>query len=89
MISECPRVTTREVDDSDLSSFVKAHFPFDDNTYDVDNFGQLSTGNFNDVMDYDQMSGDQNKLTGDVLLADSLWSNMDEFFYQKTGYERL
>lgn len=85
-ISECPQIPTREIDDSDLDSFVKAHFPFD-NSYDMDNFGQLTTGNFNDVMDYDQLSGDHIKMTGDVI-ADSFWSNMDEFFYQKTGYEQ-
>ncbi|XP_049367265.1 transcription factor MYB62-like [Solanum verrucosum] len=85
--SECPQITPREIDDSDLNSFVKAHFPFD-NSYEMDNFGQFETGNFNEVMDYDQISGDQNKLKGDVI-ADSFWSNMDDFFYQKTGYEQL
>ncbi|KAF3663868.1 MYB-like transcription factor EOBI [Capsicum chacoense] len=83
IMSECPKIPPRDIGDSDLNSFVKAHFPVDDNSYDVDNYGQLATGNYyNDVMDYDQMSGDQNKLTGDVL-SDSFWSNMDEFFYQK------
>ncbi|MCD7451781.1 hypothetical protein HAX54_013429 [Datura stramonium] len=77
IISECPNIPAREMGDSDLNSFVKAHFQLDDNSYDMDNFGELATGNFNDVMDYDQ-----NKQTGDVL-ADSFWSNMDEFFYQK------
>ncbi|KAK4361999.1 hypothetical protein RND71_017240 [Anisodus tanguticus] len=72
IISECPKIP-REIGDSDLNSFVKAHFPFDDNSYDINNFGQLATGNFNDVMEYDQMIGD--------VLADSFWS-MDEFFYQ-------
>ncbi|CAN4086699.1 unnamed protein product [Withania somnifera] len=80
IISECPKIPAREISHSDLNSFVKVHFPFEDNSYDMDNFGQLSTENFNDVMDYDQMSGDQNKVTGDVL-ADSFWSNMDGFFY--------
>lgn len=82
IISEYPKLPPREMGDSDLNSFVKAHFPFDDSSYGMDNFGQLANGNFNDVMDYDQMSGDQNKLTGDVL-ADSFWGNMDDFFYQK------
>ncbi|CAN4088834.1 unnamed protein product [Withania somnifera] len=76
VISECPKIPPHEMSDSDLNSFVKPHFPFDDSSYGMDNFGQLATGNFNDVMDYDQ-----NKLSGDVL-ADSFWNNMDEFFYQ-------
>ncbi|KAJ8553444.1 hypothetical protein K7X08_024122 [Anisodus acutangulus] len=78
IISEFPKIP-REIGDSDLNSFVNAHFPFDDNSYDINNFGQLATGNFNDVMEYDQMSG-ENNMIGDVL-ADSFWS-MDEFFYQ-------
>ncbi|KAJ8536022.1 hypothetical protein K7X08_034423 [Anisodus acutangulus] len=80
IISEYAKIPPRDIGDSDLNSFVKAHFPFDDNSYDMDNFGQLATGNFNNVMDYDQMSG-ENKMIGDVL-ADTFWS-MDEFFYQK------
>ncbi|KAK6795758.1 hypothetical protein RDI58_009213 [Solanum bulbocastanum] len=68
--SECPEIPPREMDDSDLNSFVKAHFPFD-YSYEMDNFGQLATGNFNDMMDYDQMSEDQNKLTEQVIPAPS------------------
>ncbi|XP_059291319.1 transcription factor MYB62-like [Lycium ferocissimum] len=72
-IPQCAKIPPCEIGDSDLNSFVKAHFPFDDNSYDnnMDIFGQSANGNFNDVMDYDQN-----------VLADSFWS-MDEFFYQK------
>ncbi|XP_009804370.1 MYB-like transcription factor EOBI isoform X1 [Nicotiana sylvestris] len=71
IISECPKIPPREMGDS----VVNVHFPFDDNSYDMDTFSP-ATGNF--LTNYDQMVGGENNMMNGDILADSFWS-MDQF----------